>query len=143
MSVIAPETRAERYLYLNLTTDATIAGIVGNRVYSHVAPATVTTYPLIVFQKLASLDDTHGNASHIIWSRMVYLVKAITEGDSATSLQTLVDRMMTVLHATHGATPDARVDYCVRKRPFRMVTQENNRNFQHLGGEFELAVAVA
>lgn len=143
MSVIAPETRAERWLYLQLTSDPTIAGIVGTRVYANVAPKSVTTYPLIVLQPLGTQGDTYGNGPYIVWSRLAYLVKAITAGASVTALQTLVDRVNTVLHARHGATADARIDYCIRRRSFRMETQEGDTRYQHLGSEFELAVAAA
>ena len=143
MSVIAPETRAERWLYLQLTSDPTIAGIVGTRVYANVAPKRTTTYPLIVLQPLGGAGEVYGNEAIVIWSKLTYLVKAITEGASVTALQTLVDRIHTVLHATHGATSDARIDYCVRRRPFRMATIEGDVQFQQLGGEYELAVAQA
>ena len=143
MSVIAPETRAERWIWLQLTSDPTISGIVGTRVYANVAPKSVTTYPLIVFQPLGSGNDLFGNEATVIWSRLVYLVKAIGTGSSATALQTLVDRMHTVLHAQREATADARIDYCIRRRPFRMATQEGDAQYQHLGGEYELAVAAA
>lgn len=143
MSVIAPETRAERWLFLQLTSDPTIAGIVGTRVYANVAPKSITTYPLIVFQPLGGAGEVFGNEAFVIWSKLTYLVKAITEGNSVTSLQTLVDRIHTVLHAQHGATSDARIDYCIRRKPFRMATQEGDKQYQMLGGEYELAVAAA
>lgn len=143
MSVIAPETRAERWLFLQLTSDATITGIVSNRVYANIAPKSVTTYPLVTFTLLSQPGEIYGNEATIIWSKLMYLVKAIGEGSSATALQTLVDRIHTVLHAQHGATSDARIDYCVRRRGFRMVSVEGDKQFQHLGGEYELAVAKA
>lgn len=143
MSVIAPETRAERWLYLNLTGDATIAGIVGTRVYAGRAPKSVTTYPMIVFSPLSSGIEVYGNEAYVIWTKLTYLVKAITQGNSVTALQTLVDQIHTVLHAQHGATSDARIDYCKRVRPFRMTTEEGDALYQHLGGEYELAVAKA
>lgn len=143
MSVIAPETRCERWLYLQLTSDPTIAGIVGTRVYANVAPKSITTYPLIVFQPLGGAGEVYGNEAVVIWSKLTYLVKAITEGNSVAALQTLVDRMHTVLHAQHGATADARIDYCVRRRPFRMATQEGDTQYQQLGAEYELAIAQA
>jgi hypothetical protein len=143
VSVIAEPTRAERWLYLQLSSDPTIAGIVGTRIYANVAPQTVTTYPMVVFQMLGSAEDVRGSGPSIIWSKLTYLVKAITSGNSATSLQTLVDRIMTVLHTSKGGTADAAIDYCVRKRPFRMATVENNTQYQHLGGEFEIAVRAA
>jgi len=143
VSVISEPTRAERWLYLQLSSDPTIAGIVGTRIFANVAPQTVTTYPMVVFQLLGAAEDVRGSGPAIIWSKLTYLVKAITSGNSATSLQTLVDRIMTVLHTGKGGTADAAIDYCVRKRPFRLATVENNTQYQHLGGEFEIAVRAA
>lgn len=142
MSVIVPETRCERWLFLQLTSDATITGIVSNRVYANVAPKTAS-HPLVTFTLIAEPGEIYGNEATIIWSKLLYLVKAIGEGSSATALQTLVDRIHTVLHAQHGATSDARIDYCVRRRGFRMVSVEGDKQYQHLGGEYELAVAKA
>lgn len=143
MTVITEPTRAERWLHTMLSADATITGIVGTRIYANVMPQSVTTYPAIVFQLLGTADDLRGSGAAIIWSRLTYLVKAITEGNSATSLQTLVDRIMTVLHTAKGGTADAAIDYCVRKRPFRLMTVEANKQYQFLGGEFEIAVRAA
>lgn len=143
MSVIAPETRAERWLFLQLTSDPTLTGLVGSRVYANVAPKSVTNYPLVTFTLLAPAGEIYGNEATIIWSKLLYLVKAIGEGSSVTALQTVVDRIHTLLHAQHGATSDARIDYCVRRRPFRMATTEGDKQYQHLGGEYELAVAQA
>lgn len=144
MAVIIETTRAERWLFLQLTSDPTIAGIVGGRVYAEVMPQSVTAYPAIAFQFLGAMDDLRGSGPAIVWSRLRYLVKAITTGNSSTSLQTLVDRIGTVLHTGKGGTADAAIDYCVRKRPFRLMTIEgNNQPYQFLGFEFELAVRAA
>lgn len=142
MTVISEPTRAERWLYLQMTSDPTIAGIVGARVFSGVAPVG-TQFPFVIISLLAPGDDVYGNGPTIIWSRLTYLVKAVTQANSLTSLQTLVDRIQAVLHATRGGTSDAAIDYCVRKRPFRMTQYENNVAFQHLGGEFEIAVRAS
>lgn len=143
MTQIAETTRAERWIHTQLTADATIAGIVGTRVYADVMPKSVTTYPAIVVQYDGSQPPTYGNGPTIIWTKLAYIVKAITKGNSSTSLQTLVDRVIAVLHAERGGVTGADIDYSIYTGPFRMTTMENDTLFQFLGGRFELAVRSA
>lgn len=139
-AVLAEPTRAETWLYTQLSSDPTISGIVGTRIFADVAPQEVTDYPMIVLKYLSAQPDLYGNGPTVIWSRMTYIVVGLTEGRSAKALQTLADRIGTVLHTGRGGVTGAEVDYCVRRRPFRLTTVENNRTFQQLGYEFEIAV---
>jgi hypothetical protein len=141
-NVINETTRAERWIRTILLSDPTIAGIVGARVYAEVAPSGATE-PFVVMQFLGSPDAIYGNDNTIIWQKLAYIVKAITKGNSSSSLQTLVDRINTVLHAQRGGTADAAIDYCIRRKPFKMVDPQGHDLYQHLGSEFELAVRAA
>jgi hypothetical protein len=139
---ISEPTRAERWLYTRLTSDATLSGLVGTRVYANVGPDSAE-YPFVTFTLMSAGNDVRGNGATIIWAKLTYLVKAVTKANSVTSLQSIADRINDALHAEYGATSDAAIDYCIRLRPFRMETVENNARYQHLGAEFELAVRAA
>jgi len=142
MSVIYEPTRAERWLATKLGTDPILSGLIAGRIYAGVAPQGVAS-PFVTFTMLAAPSAVMGNGTTIVWQKLVYLVKAVTKGNSASSLQTIADRIVTVLHATRGGTSDAAIDYCIRLRPFRMETIENNERWQHLGCEVEMAVRAS
>jgi hypothetical protein len=142
MTAIAASPRAERFIYGRLASDATVAGMVGTKIYSGTAPASATV-PYITYSNDGGGSLVYGNASTIIWNKVFYLVQAWTTGNSVTSLQTLVDRMLTLLHAERGATGDFAIDYCLFRRDFRMEEVENTTKYQRLGGVFELAVRAA
>lgn len=143
MTIIVESTRAEKWLYTQLANDGTIAGIVGTRIFAEVTPQEVTDLPVLIYQFVPGLPTIYGNGATIVWQKLMYRVKAITRAKTATSLQTLIDRVCTVLHAQHGGVTGADIDYCVRRDPFRMVTVENGQMYQHLGYTFELAVRSA
>lgn len=142
MTAFTEVTRANRWITTTLRADPTLAGLIGTRVYDGPAPANAT-YPFVSFELLSAPDSLYGNGPTIIWQKLIYVVKAISKTDSVTSLQTIADRIAAVLHAQHGATSDSAIDYCVRRRPFRMQTIENGERWQHLGHEFELAVRAS
>lgn len=140
MSVIHEPTRAERWIYTTLSGDPTLVSLIGGaRIYANVAPQGIA-YPFVVYQMMSPGTALYGNGPNIIWQRMVYLVKAVTKGTSASSLQTIVDRINDLLHAERGAVSDAQIDYSIKLRPFVLPTLEGNVQYQQLGSEFEIAV---
>ena len=88
-------------------------------------------------------EDVRGTGATRIMARPLYLIKAVTQGGSVMALQTLVDRIDSLLHGLKGGTADATIQSCVRERPFRMTTVEDPGNtvYQHLGGEYRLQVS--
>jgi len=140
--MIYEPTRAERWITQVLTSDPTLTGLIAGRVYQGPGPVNAV-YPFVSMQMLAAPDAIMGNGPIVVWQTLVYLVKVVTKGGSATSIQTIADRVATLLHAQRGGTADAAIDYCIRRRPFRMETIEGNERFQHLGVEVELAVRAS
>jgi hypothetical protein len=142
MTLIAELTRVEKWLYQTLTGDGTVAGIVGTRCYAGIAPQTAA-YPCIVYTNLSGGEDVRGTGRTRIMAAPLYLIKGVTQGGSVAALQTLVDRIDTLLNGQTGGTADAVIQFCIRERPFRMVTVEEPGNtvFQHLGGEYRFGVS--
>lgn len=142
MTVISEITRIERWLHQILSGDGTVAGIVGTRIYAGIAPASAT-FPYIVYLPLSPGEDVRGTGTTRIWAAPLYLVKAVTQGGSVAALQTLCDRIDTLLHGQPGGTADATIQFSIRERPFRMTTVEEPGNtvYQHLGGEYRIAAS--
>lgn len=143
MTIISEIARIERWLYQILSGDGTVAGIVGTRIFSGVIPQTISTWPCIVYLPLSPGEDVRGPGATRIWAAPLYLVKAVTQGGSVAALQTLVDRIDTLLHGQKGGTADAVIQFAIRERPFRMTTIEEPGNtvYQHLGGEYRIAAS--
>ena len=121
-----------------LSSDPTLSAAVSGVYRGHVPKG--KALPAVVFSFLAAQDDLHGGGSARIWTKCTFIVKVVGLTNNDTTLQTIADRIETVLHATAGATGPIAVDYCIRRRP--VYYQENPAPetwFTHLGGEFELA----
>lgn len=143
MTIISEVARAERWLYTILSQDGTVSGIVAGRIFAFAAPQTISTWPIVVYTMLSGGEDVRGTGATRIMAAPLFLVKAITQGASLAALQTLVDRIDTLLHGQKGGTADATIQYCVRERPFRLATVEEPGNtlYQHLGGEYRIGVS--
>lgn len=143
MTVISEITRIEKWIFTLLSGDGTIAGIVGARIYAGIGPQENATYPYIVYLPLSPGEDMRGPGATRIWAAPLYLIKAVTKGNTVQGLQTLVDRIDTLFHGQKGGTADATIQYAIRERPFRMTTVEppGNTVYQHLGGEYRIAAS--
>jgi hypothetical protein len=129
-------TTIERWLYGVLSTDATLTGLVGSRIYSYVAPVNAT-YPLIIFQYQTG-SDLMGVGPVRIWSDSVYVIKAINRMESYSTLKTIADRVDVLLHAESGSVTDGRVVGCVRERAYSMLELVDTVQVRHLGGIYRI-----
>lgn len=146
MTLLAELPRIERFIYQTLSGDATITGIVANRIYSGAIPQSVTLWPAIVYYPLSAGEDVRGPGPTRIWTAPLYLIKAVSQSASVATLQTLCDRIETLFHGLKGsANGDTIIQFCLRERAFRMTTVEapGNTIFAHLGGEFRFAASAA
>lgn len=75
----------EKAIRAALVANAAINGAVGSgadaRIYNQIVPARITTYPVVVFQFMAS--DAEGRAFSGDAESYTYLVKCITLGDAS------------------------------------------------------------
>lgn len=138
MTTINEAPRMNRWLKTVLADDATLSSAVGGRFYEGHVPEG-KALPACVFS-LTFDDDVMGNGPARVWAKARALVKIVAETNSDSTIQTAVDRIDATLNATAGGVSDVAVDYCIRRRPFRMKEIDGNRVFLHLGGEYDLAV---
>ena len=136
-------TRIDRWLATVLKADATLNAAVGGRVFEGNVPVKDPpyVYPAVVFASLGFGDDSPatGQSGRLVASGR-YVVKGIAEGNSYTVLQTIADRIESVLNAKRGGAADVGIVWCVRKRPFKMKDQSvANKPYVHLGAEFDIA----
>lgn len=133
---------AETWLYSVLAADASLAAVVGERIYSEQAWQTdpLPAMPIVLFQMLSG-NDLRGVGAVRVWVDAVYVVRGISDEDGyGGSLKTIADRIDAVLHAASGSNAEGTVVECVRDRPFKMPETINGRVYRHLGGVYRLHV---
>ncbi len=129
---------AANWIYSTLAADATLAGLVGTRIYEDVRPNTVTAFPYIVFQLQSPGNDLLGVGPRRVWSELLYVVRGIAQGTLYTGNLTLIaNRIDALLHGKQAAVTGGYIR-CWRERPFRRAERTDERDYRHLGGEYRI-----
>jgi hypothetical protein len=129
---------AEQWLVGVLLGDAEVAALVGERVYSELAPQGAVM-PYVTIQNQASVDVL-GVGSRRIMSELVYVVRAVGRGASYVGLAPIADAIDRVLHLSRGETEEGWVLGCRREQPFRRPEVTSGVQYRHLGGLYRLWV---
>ncbi len=131
---------AERWLYATLTGDATLAGIVGNRVYGHVVPGGATV-PYVFYSFQGAPDDTTTINAETIWSELVYAVRMVSKVESFTTVEAGAAAIHGAIHRERGSNISGDILACVQERPFAMIELDRDGfELRHLGGLYRLYV---
>lgn len=109
---------ADRWLYTQLTTDAQLATALGGRVFVDDAPLG-TQYPLVIMTHVASQQVGNWSADRIMDNEL-WQIAVWTNQNNYTSIESIADRIRTVLHKASGTG----VIGCVFERPQRMSDPE-------------------
>lgn len=129
---------AGQAIYSTLSGDATLAALVGTRIYEDVRPEAEYLGPYIVFQLQASSNDVIGLGARRVWSPLLYVVRGIARASSyGGELATIADRIDDLLHAKHIETVNGQL-WLWRERPFRMTEQTQETEFRHSGGIYRI-----
>lgn len=144
MTTVNEIPRLHRWLRAVLTADATLVAAAPAGVWRSLIPKG-RTGNAVVYEYVASLDDTPGNFGERVWSRNRYIVKALVEGNNDAAAQTIADRIDAVLELRSGGTADVTIDYCRRVRPFYYLEApvDSDKVWIHMGGEYEIAATYA
>jgi len=136
--------RAYDWLYAKLAGDATLAALVGGRIYNHTTPqGSTVTYPFLVFAYLGGAD-VNGVGAIRIEEQGVYMVKAVTKATAFTPLRAIVDRVDTLLQGKLGpAGVDGNVWGCTREAVDPMPPEiDNGVEYRSIVLRFRIWVAV-
>lgn len=132
--------RADEWLHARLSGDTALAALSSTRIYSELADPEVDGLA-VVFAVLAPDDVLTAAGNDRVMVDALYLVKATVETKSwQGDLRTAADRIDAVLHKAAGSVGFGAVLSCTRQRPFRLVENENGRQFRHLGGEYRVLI---
>ncbi len=126
-----------------LTGDATITGLVGDRVYSEEAPAGAL-FPYIVVRTLDTRDVTSATADRIMVTEL-RVIEAITEGQSYAPLKAIVERVDVLFHQrpdtgsqTAGSSAGVTIFASYRDRQLKLAETSDGRHYRRLGGIFRI-----
>jgi len=120
----------DQWLYQTLTQDATLASLVGTRVYSHLAPLGAA-YPLIIFAPQSAVDVAGLGTNRVITS-LVYQIKAVGTGGSFAAIEPILDRVDTILQNPPGVP--GTIHGLLREGLFSLVEVDGGTEYRHLGG---------
>jgi len=143
MTTINEIPRVEQWLKTVLTADGTLNTAVSGRIYEGHVPQGVA-FPAVVFSLSTAGNDLFSQSGpYRVWAKFDVLVKVINETNSTLTLQSIADRFEAVLESSSGGVTGLYIDYCKRKRPFKLKdTSIANKTYTHLGGIFELACRI-
>lgn len=125
-------------IYSTLSGDATLAALVGTRIYEDVRPEAEYVGPYIVFQLQASSNDVIGLGARRVWSPLLYTIRGIARASSyGGQLATIAERIDDLLHARYIETAYGRL-WLWRERPFRMSETYQEVEYRHSGGIYRI-----
>jgi Protein of unknown function (DUF3168) len=129
---------AETWLQTRLTGDAALFAAVGGRIYN-TAPPREAPRPYVVFQLQAGVD-THALSGSRPYARLVYLVRAIWEGDSLGAVAAAAGRIDAALQGQGLNTTAAggHVLGCTRREAFQLAEFANGVRLNHRGGLYDV-----
>lgn len=135
--MIEPNIAAQA-IYSLLSDDATLASLVGTRIYEDVRPEGPYVGPYIVFQLQASSNDVLGLGARRVWSPLLYVVRGIARTSSyGGQLATVAERIDGLLDAKQVETENGRL-WLWRERPFRMAEPLQEAEYRHSGGIYRI-----
>ncbi len=124
---------ADRWITTKLTGDATITAALGTRIYSDVASQSNTQYPYAVIENVSHVMDANLSADRIMDDEL-WQVRVVTQSAAYDSLETVVDRIRTVLHQASGTG----VIGCVFEGARRLTETEAGCMYKSIILEFRL-----
>jgi hypothetical protein len=124
---------ADRWLTTKLTGDATIAAVLGSRIYSDIASQSNTQYPYAIIENVSQVMDANLSADRIMDDEL-WQVRVVTQSAAYDGLETVVDRIRTVLHQASGTG----VIGCVYEGAQRMTDIEAGQMYKTIVLEFRL-----
>jgi len=94
-------SNAASWIQTTLTTDATLAALIGTRVYRDQAPKKAT-YPFVVISQIDAVPVKNAFAD-ILMDGERWQINAVDDGKLYTTVNSIAARIRTLLHKTRGS----------------------------------------
>jgi hypothetical protein len=127
-----------------LTNDATVFALVGDRIHRNRVPPN-SGLPCIVFSLIGSVDKNAIGADQRLFTRPLYLVKAVTEGTDDTmgdAIATAIDNALMGKSDFTGSGGLVKLG-CFREELVEYPEEVNGVQYNHIGGRYRLFVHSA
>jgi hypothetical protein len=124
------------WIYEKLANDATLAGLVDDRIYDGIAPEGAA-FPYVIYNFQAGADTVVVGAARVLNSGL-YLVKAVAETQSYSGPAEIADRIDDLLQAASGAADDGLILGANREQPIMYVEAVDTIQFRHVGGLYRI-----
>lgn len=127
--------RVYEWIYSTLAADATVASLVGARIYAGAAPQDAAL-PVVIFNHMAG-NDLVGVGTARVLNNSLYQVKGVTKGRSHAVGQQIADAIDAALHGQNVSADGIRVG-CVREQAIVYGQSDNGEEFRHAGGIYRI-----
>lgn len=128
---IADALTVDRWLFARITGDATLAPLVGMRVYVDIAPQTAT-YPLVILIPPPQDTTVRPAGPAIVMHVGQWAVKAVGP-DTFEALEAIVKRLHEILHSAGGSVSSGTVIGAVVEGRIRYTETVEGQIYRHLG----------
>jgi hypothetical protein len=127
----------ESALLDSLGNDTVLAGMVGDRIYSEIAPQGVAC-PYLVFTHRTGRDTKAVNKKRLL-TQANYVIKVVSSGQTYSGITEIAERMDTILEQARPVVDGQRVIF-TREQPIGYAETSNGMLFRHLGGLYQVTI---
>ena len=134
--------RALAFVYVALTSDATMTTLINGRVHNAPAPAG-TPIPYVVLDVLSDGTDLRIVGGIRVWTNPLLLIKAITKGNNPGQLRPIAKRIDQLLDRQSGTITDGVIVEVHRERGHLRRELTDGTLYLNMGGEYRVKVQQA
>ncbi len=130
-------SRVNEWIWQTLSSDLSLSGGVGGRIYSDEAPQDAPV-PMVVFAFLGGSDKLQAFSARL--TSVLYLIRAVGAGSSFDPIETVADRIDDVLRLPTQGTVirDTRITSCLREQPHQRKDSQYGIPLVYLGGFYRI-----
>lgn len=128
--------RVLEWIHDALASDATITGLVGDRIYDGIAPEGAS-FPYIVYNYQGGADAVAVGAIRVL-NQSVYQIKAVDCAQSYSGAAQIADQIDNLLQAATGATIDGQILGTNREQPIMYAEVNDKQQYRHAGGLYRI-----
>ncbi len=132
-------TEGKIWIRATLLADTAFQATNATGVWDHPAPRS-QSFPYVTVQAQYDSDDLTLVGSHILWTEIPYLIRAWDEHEDELSVSPISAAVKDALHGRFGATTNAIIVSCRRKRPYRGFELLDTVQYISLGGIYVLQI---
>lgn len=136
---MAETLTVSKWLFSRLTSDSTLAALIGARVFFGIAPAGAAA-PYVVMELRSGGNDLLTLGAYRIWSDELWRVKSISKGASGLALESIVDRIDALLHNASATTADGSIWASVRETSDQTVIEDSGVFYSIISYDYRIKV---